>query len=225
MTTDRRAATALSFLTDIATHNDREWMAAHRERYDEARAAFEDIVARLITAAAAVEPALAPLTVKDCTYRFYRDTRFSADKSPYKNHFGAYLNPRGKKSAHGGYYLHFEPGHCLIGGGAYCLEPKVLRAVRESVVDRIDDFRAIVEAPGFRRLFPVIGMDWVKTLPKGFSRDFAWPDYIRCKDYSVAHVVPDSFFDRPGWMKDVTDAFAVMKPFLDFVNDTVDDYL
>ena len=225
MTTDSRATIALRFLADIAAHNDREWFAAHRERYDEARAAFESLVGELIPAVAQVEPAVAPLTVRDCTYRFYRDTRFSPDKSPYKRHFGAYLNPLGKKSPHGGYYLHFEPGHFLVAGGAYCLEPKVLRAVRESVVDRIDEFRAIVEAPAFRRRFPTLGSEWVKTVPKGFPRDFPWPDYIRCKDYSVSQSLPDAFFDRPDWMAQVVDAFACMKPFLDFVNDTVDDYL
>lgn len=215
----------LRFLAKIAVHNDREWMAAHRAEYDEARAAFEDLTADLIRALAEVDPAVAPLTVRDCTYRFYRDTRFSPDKSPYKRHMGAYVNPRGKKSPHGGYYLHLQPGACEIAGGAYCLEPKLLRAVRESVVDRTDEFRAIVEESRFRTLFPVIGLDRVKTMPKGFPRDFPWPDYIRCKDYCVGHAVSDAFFDDPAWMDRAVDEFRVMKPFLDFVNDTIDDYL
>lgn len=225
MTKDKRPALVLRFLTKIAAHNDREWMAAHRAEYDEARAAFEGLTADLIRALAEVDPAVAPLSVSDCTYRFYRDTRFSPDKSPYKRHMGAYVNPRGKKSPHGGYYLHLQPGACEIAGGAYCLEPKLLRAVRESVVDRTDEFRAIVEGERFRALFPVIGLDRVKTLPKGFPRDFPWPDYIRCKDYCVGNAVPDAFFDQPDWMERAVDEFRVMKPFLDFVNDTVDDYL
>ena len=225
MTKDKRPALVLRFLTKIAAHNDREWMAAHRAEYDEARAAFEGLTADLIRALAEVDPAVAPLSVSDCTYRFYRDTRFSPDKSPYKRHMGAYVNPRGKKSPHGGYYLHLQPGACEIAGGAYCLEPKLLRAVRESVVDRTDEFRAIVEESRFRALFPVIGLDRVKTLPKGFPRDFPWPDYIRCKDYCVGHAVSDAFFDDPAWMDRAVDEFRVMKPFLDFVNDTIDDYL
>lgn len=225
MTKDKRPALVLRFLTKIAAHNDREWMAAHRAEYDEARAAFEGLTADLIRALAEVDPAVAPLSVSDCTYRFYRDTRFSPDKSPYKRHMGAYVNPRGKKSPHGGYYLHLQPGACEIAGGAYCLEPKLLRAVRESVVDRTDEFRAIVEESRFRTLFPVIGLDRVKTMPKGFPRDFPWPDYIRCKDYCVGHAVSDAFFDDPDWMERAVDEFRVMKPFLDFVNDTIDDYL
>ena len=170
MTKDKRPALVLRFLTKIAAHNDREWMAAHRAEYDEARAAFEGLTADLIRALAEVDPAVAPLSVSDCTYRFYRDTRFSPDKSPYKRHMGAYVNPRGKKSPHGGYYLHLQPGACEIAGGAYCLEPKLLRAVRESVVDRTDEFRAIVEGERFRALFPVIGLDRVKRRPRRLLR-------------------------------------------------------
>lgn len=225
MKQDKRPALVLRFLSQIALHNDREWMAAHRGEYEEARAAFEGLTEDLIHALVLVEPAVATLTVKDCTYRFYRDTRFSPDKSPYKRHMGAYVNPKGKKSPHGGYYLHLEPGGCEIAGGSYCLEPKILRAVRESVCDRIDEFRGIVEGERFRQLFPAIGMERVKTVPKGFPRDFPWPDYIRCKDYCVGCAVGDDFFDRPDWMERAVEVFAVMKPFIDFVNDTVDDYL
>ena len=33
----------IGFLEQLEQHNDREWFAAHRERYDEARAAFESL--------------------------------------------------------------------------------------------------------------------------------------------------------------------------------------
>jgi uncharacterized protein (DUF2461 family) len=38
------------------------------------------------------------------------DVRFSKDKSPYKNNFGAYINKGGKKSIYAGYYFHCQPG-------------------------------------------------------------------------------------------------------------------
>ena len=41
----------------------------------------EQAIRRIIT----FDPSVSHLTVKDCTYRFYRDTRFSNDKSPYNN--------------------------------------------------------------------------------------------------------------------------------------------
>ena len=86
----------LKFLADVAAHNDREWFAAHRGQYEEAKGAFEEMVAMLIHRIALFDPGVAHLSVGDCTYRFYRDTRFSEDKSPYKRHFGAYVNAHGK---------------------------------------------------------------------------------------------------------------------------------
>lgn len=213
------------FLRDIAVHNNREWFEANRPRYEEANALFAHEVEQLIKLIARFEPDLAGLPVKSCLYRFHRDTRFSPDKSPYKRHLGAYMNARGKKSLHGGYYFHLEPGHCMIAGGSYCLPPPVLRAVRMSIVAHPEAFRNIVEEPRFRQLFPEIGEDRVKTLPKGFDRSFPYPQYLRPKDYSVCHKVDDRFFDLPDWREQAAEMFLTMKPFLDWVNETVDDYI
>ena len=223
--TDRDEGRLLQFLADIAVNNRRDWFQEHRDRYEEVRRAFEKITERTIAAIGTFDPEIAEVPVKSTLYRFYRDTRFSLDKSPYKRHMGTYINPRGKKSQHGGYYLHFEPGNCMIGGGAYCLEAPVLKAVRQSIVERLEEFRGIVEAPKFHTLFPVIGEEHLKTMPVGFPRDFAYPQYLRPKNYAVLHAVPDEFFFQEDWMAQATECFRVMKPFLDFVNETIDDYI
>lgn len=211
------------FLKRIAAHNSREWFAEHRGEYEEARAAFETMVQQLIHRIALFDDTVARVQVKDCTYRFYRDTRFSEDKSPYKRHLGAYINARGKKSFHGGYYFHLQPGGCMLAGGSYCLPADMLRAVRQSVVDEIDEFRSIVEDEEFRRYFPVLGEQRLKTAPKGFPKDFPYMEYLRPKDYSVACYVPDDFFRADDWLDRAERVFRVMKPYIDFVNYTIDD--
>lgn len=218
-------ADILGFLTDVAAHNNRPWFEANRQRYEEVRAQFTCVAETLIRHIGSFDAEVVGLPVESTLYRFHRDTRFSPDKSPYKRHLGTYINSRGKKSPHGGYYLHLQPGACLVACGAYCLESPLLRAVRQSVVERINEFRAIVEEPEFHRLFPVIGEERLKTIPAGFPRDFAYPEYIRPKDYSIAHRLPDDFFQQEGWDERVAELFRRMKPFLDFVNDTIDDYL
>lgn len=220
-----QAAEVLRFLEVIAQHNDREWFAAHREWYEQARDSFSQMVEALLLRLTELDEGVSWLTVADCTYRFYRDTRFSPDKAPYKRHFGAYCNSRGRKSIHGGYYIHLQPGHCMVAGGAWCLPPAVLKAVREDIVLRIDEFRSIVEEPRFRALYPEIGDTVLKTLPKGFDRQFPFPQYLRPKDYSVAHFVDDSFYCSADWLDRTMDCFAVMKPYLDFINETIDDYI
>ena len=218
-------ARILQFLADIKVNNTREWFQENRGRYDDIHIAFEKIVERLIDALTCFDPQVSMVTVKSTLYRFYRDTRFSPDKSPYKRHLGSYINPRGKKSQHGGYYLHFEPGNCMIGGGAYCLESPLLKAVRTRIMNDIDEFRAIVEEPAFYDLFPIIGEDHLKTMPVGFPRDFPYPQYLRPKNFAVLHRLSDEFFFQDDWITQVAGYFQIMKPFLDFVNETIDDYI
>ena len=218
-------ASILQYLADISIHNNRDWFHENKDRYDEVHAAFEQIVSNLIDALSVFDPEISLVSVKSTLYRFNRDTRFSPDKSPYKRHFGSYINPKGKKSPHGGYYLHLQPGNCLIGGGAYCLESPILKAVRRNIVDDIDEFRSIVEAPEFKNLFPVIGEDHLKTVPVGFDRNFPYPQYIRPKNFAVMHKLPDEFFFNEGWITELAKYFKIMKPFLDFVNHTIDDYI
>ncbi len=214
-----------SFLKDIAANNNRPWLAENRPRYEAVQTRFAGVAADMIERIARFDPTVAGIPVKTTLYRFYRDTRFSPDKSPFKRHLGTYINPRGKKSAHGGYYLHIEPGACMICVGTYELPSPILRAVRQSIVDNAEAFHALMTAPQLAAWAPRLGETYLKTLPAGFPRDFAYPQYLRPRQYDLSAHVPDSFFLQKGWEERTAEAFRTMKPFLDFVNDTVDDYL
>lgn len=215
----------LQFLTDIAAHNDREWFNAHRDRYDAVQAHFSDIAADMITRIGRFEPAVVGMPVKSTLYRIYRDTRFSLDKSPYKRHFGTYINPMGKKSIHGGYYLHLQPSGCFVAVGSYGLPSPVLRAVRQSIVAEADRFHSILTEPELADHTPILGESHLKTVPAGFPRDFAYPEYLRPREYDLSIMLEDSFFTKPDWPEQTARLFQLMKPFLDFVNETVDDYI
>jgi hypothetical protein len=77
-----------AFLQKIAANNNREWFNDHKQEYLEAKEEFERVVDDAIKAIGTFDASIAHLTAKDCVYRFYRDTRFSKDKSPYKKHLG-----------------------------------------------------------------------------------------------------------------------------------------
>lgn len=213
------------FLTDIAANNTRQWFADNRSRYDAAAAKFTALADDMIGRVARLDPAVTGLPVKSTLYRFHRDTRFSPDKSPFKRHFGCYINPHGKKSLHGGYYLHLEPGASMVAVGTYCLPPDVLRAVRMSIVADPERFHAIMTEHRLAALSPRLGETSLKTVPKGFPRDFVYPEYLRPREYDLSVILPDAFFLRHGWQDEAVSLFALMKPFLDFVNETVDDYI
>jgi len=73
----------LRFLRSLSRHNDRAWFEAHRADYLKARATVDSLAERLIGGIRSFDDTIGPLTVSDCTYRIYRDVRFSKDKSPY----------------------------------------------------------------------------------------------------------------------------------------------
>jgi len=213
-----------TFLKEIAQHNDREWFHAHQPEYKAARASYEAYVQEMILRIAAFDPSVAYQTPKTCIYRFARDTRFSNDKSPYKRHFGAFVCSHGRKSYRGGYYLHLEPGNSLIAGGSWCPPAPLLKHIREMIVDDIDHFRSIVEAPDFHALFPVVGEDLVKTTPKGFPKDFPYPEYLRPRLYTVWHPIPDTLVSEPDSQDRIEQMFRTMAPLNAFLNEIFDDY-
>lgn len=212
------------FLKELGENNSREWFTEHRDEYESARTEFEKLLAAIIARISLFDESIRGIQPKDCTYRIYRDTRFSSDKTPYKNHLGGYINAKGKKSNHCGYYVHIQEGSCLLAGGSLCLPPNILKAVRQSIYDNIDEYVAIVEDPSFKKYFPVVGENFLKTAPKGFPKDFAHIDYLKCKEYTCSYNVPDSFFQAPDMLDQTEDAFRQFKRFSDFLNYTIDDF-
>lgn len=211
------------FLKELSKNNNRDWFNQHRDYYDQVREEFEGFVAEVISTLSLFDETISGVQVKDCTYRIYRDTRFSSDKTPYKIHLGAYINARGKKSQHCGYYLHMEPGNCMLAGGCLCPSPKVLRGIRQAIYDNIEEYIGIVEDPEFKKYFPTIGENLLKTAPKGFPKDFEYIDYLKPREYTCAYLVPDEFFMSSDVLEKMGDAFKQMKRFADFTNYTIDE--
>lgn len=225
----------IKFLKDIRRNNNRPWFQEHRAEYDAVRADFEEGVTAAIERISAFDPSVKHITVKDATYRFYRDTRFSKDKSPYKTHLGAYIAAHGKKAMHGGYYLHLEPGHCLMSCGNYWLPNNILTSCRNEIMANTEQWLGIVESPRFVELFGRagegvwdsprgFGLEHLKTCPTGFPRDYEHMAYLRMKDYCCWHAVHDDFFSQTDWLDRMAETLTVGKPMMDFINSVIDDY-
>ena len=234
----------LSFLRQVMANNNRPWFQEHKAEYDAVRAEFEHGIAQAIERIMTFDTEIAHLKVKDCTYRFYRDTRFSADKSPYKNHLGAYIDAKGKKALRGGYYLHLEPDHCLVAVGNYWLPTNILTACRNEIMANTDAWLKCVESKAFKTYFgspttnsikePTnisswdqpqgFGLEKLKTCPSGFPKDWPYVHYLRLKDYCAWHAVPETFFEGDVWLDEIECMFRAAKPMMDFMNAVIDDY-
>ena len=186
---------------------------------------IRDRVQDLIGRISLFDPEVAGLEAKDCLFRIYRDIRFSPDKTPYKCHFAAYISQGGRASERGGYYIHLEPGGCLLSGGVWCPPPALLKKLRQDIYDHIEEFTAIIEEPTFKKTFPVLEGEMLKRMPAGYPMDSPYGYIMKHKDFSVVSYKPDNFFYAKNWMDKAVDDFKLLLPFNRFLNYTVDEYL
>jgi uncharacterized protein (TIGR02453 family) len=211
--------TILNFLTDLRANNNREWFAANKPRYKEAEAVFNAFAEQLMALVAEWDPSTRGLALRDCTYRIYRDTRFSHDKTPYKTHFGLYICPGGKKSGNGGYYFHIEPaggpliGNHLMDVGIYMPQPAVLKSVRDEI---FDNGEAVMAAMGVaaRAGFELDRSNSLKRTPAGYPADSKWDEYLKLKDFHLTKPIDDAYILSPGLAERASGDFRAAYDFM-----------
>jgi len=157
---------AAAFYEELAANNSRDWWQANRARYDaEVRQPLEDLLADL-------EAEFGEGKV----FRPNRDTRFSADKSPYKTNAAAVVGEGDGTSL----YLSLSAEGLHVGGGAYHLARDQLARFRAAVAD--DRTGAQVEAIAAElraAKADVTGRTQLKTAPRGVRADHPRIDLLR----------------------------------------------
>lgn len=211
----------LKFLKALSRHNDREWFEAHRLDYLHAKELFDAFAARFIGAVASFDTAVEGLSVRDCTYRIYRDVRFSADKRPYKTHMGVYVSPHGKKSGYAGYYIHLQPDeeNYFLCAGLYNPPAGVVRSVREEVMTDGAAFDAAVRGCGELKL------DWdgaCKRMPRGWRAEDDFSDYYRLREYNVFKRVGRDYVLDEHFIGNAVGVLRHARPLNDILNRCVD---
>jgi uncharacterized protein (TIGR02453 family) len=193
----------LGFLTELKTNNNREWFAQNKARYDDLRVRFEQISTNLIEELSKFDEEIKGIDAKDCVFRIYRDIRFSHDKTPYKTHFGVFIAAAGgRKSQRGGYYLHLDPDGCFVAVGVWCPPPALLKALRQSVFDNIDELNDIRNNPDFKKYFnQFYDEEKLKTVPPGFPKDFPDADLLKLKHYMVEYKLNNETLQAPDFVK------------------------
>lgn len=214
----------LDFLSELQENNNREWFKDNKARFDILQKEFIDIVQVLINRISMFDKEVAGMQPKDCIFRIYRDIRFSPNKLPYKNHFGAYVALGGRKSERSGYYIHLEPGNSIFSGGLWQPEPALLKLLRKEIYNQIDEFVEILEKPSFKAVYGTLEGEKLKRMPAGYPSDFPHSEILLYKDFTVAASRPDKFFEKKNWIEDAIKCFEELFPFNQFLNYIVDEY-
>jgi uncharacterized protein (TIGR02453 family) len=181
-----------SFLSALQAHNDREWFQANREQYvAEVEAPMLRFIADLAPQLATISPAFVVdrRRVGGSMHRIHRDTRFSADKSPYKTHVSAIFPHAERKRAPSvpGFYLHLQPGSCMGGGGIHHPDTATLTRIRLAIAEQPPEW-AVVKKSGIE-----IQGGTLKRAPAGFPPAHPLIEDLRRKDFYalVSFTEPD----------------------------------
>jgi uncharacterized protein (TIGR02453 family) len=211
---------SLNFLADLAKHNDREWFAQNRDRYErELLGPEREFVAAAGAALQQMDSRVQAVPAIDKSiFRINRDTRFSRDKSPYKTYSDLWfwLGPDRKHSA--GYFVRLEPGALLVGGGAHMLTDAQLGRYREAVVAARpgEELVAILDeltARGYE-----IGESTRKRVPAGFATDHPRADLLKFSAvHAVMNIAPPAEMTGPKFVEWCMTYFADTKPLIDWL--------
>lgn len=215
----------MQFLAELKENNNRDWFAANKPRYEMAKKEFEQFVDALIDLIASFDPSIAHFTAKDCVFRIYRDVRFSADKSPYKTHFGAHITSAPKKSeihTRAGYYIHIEPGATMLAGGAYVPESTWLKAIRQEISYNLEEFKGILNGKDFKQYFGEMDGEKLKRNPVNYPADHPAIELLKHKSFLATHKAEDRQVLAGDFLEHCGQVFKALSPFDRFLNRSMD---
>lgn len=215
--------TTLHFLKKLKINNNREWFDCNKTEYLASKERFEEFVSELIKGINKFDKKVSlDLKPKDCTFRIYKDVRFSKDKTPYKNNMSASINPGGKKSNIPGYYFHLEPDGCFLAGGVYMPMPDVLKAIRQEIDYNPLPLINVLKSSSFKKEFNGLDEeDKLKNPPKGFNKDHAHSEILKNRHFIVSQKFENKVILKKEGLIKTLDSFKAMYPFLDYLRKAI----
>ncbi|KAK6956719.1 hypothetical protein Daesc_001998 [Daldinia eschscholtzii] len=226
------------FLKDLKANNQRSWLKKYDGEYRRSLKDWESFVETLTNRIIEADETIPWLPVKDVVFRIYRDIRFSKDQTPYKPHYSAAWSRTGRKGPYACYYVHVEPGRCMVGGGLWHPENDSLARLRASVDERPHRISRVLMNPAFRKTFlpnakaanekSVIAAfaahnqsNALKTKPKGFHPDHKYIELLKLRNYTISKQIDESDLLADDAQDRIMSVISAMVEFVTFLNSVV----
>jgi uncharacterized protein (TIGR02453 family) len=210
----------LRFLRALTRHNDREWFRSRKEEYERhVRAPMITVIEHLARDFRRVAPELVA-SPKASLYRIYRDTRFSADKTPLKTNVAAVFPWRGLARHEGaGLYFEVAPRWVWAGGGMYAPQPPQLVQVREHIAETWPEVRRIVKSRTFLTRVGALDGERLTRLPRGFPCDHPAAEYLKHRQFLAGREFPSGFATDENFYPTLLATFKAIVPLVRFLNE------
>ena len=206
-----------TFLKNLKENNNKDWFDANKSEYQkqfESMIFFADGLLQRMNTHDVIETS----SGKKSLHRIYRDTRFSKEKTPYKNNWSGGFS-RATKERRGGYYYHIEPGNTFVAGGFFGPNAEDLKRIRDEISRDSSELRGILSSKEFKTNFGTLEGDQLKTAPKGFSVDNEAIDLLRLKQFLLIKKFKDKEVLDPTFIDEANHAFKNMRAFFDYMSE------
>src|SRR5882724_10323770 len=208
----------IEFFAKLMRNNRREWFQPRKAIFEEK---LKEPMRELVIALNGALKGFAPEYVSDpdkAVYRIYRDTRFSKDKTPYKDHIAASFARRGGTGhGSGGFYCAVSDKEVAVGGGIYMPDTAMLAGIRRHLAEHHEELRKILRAKTVRDLLGEMQGEQSTRMPKGFAADQPAADLLRFKRFILFTTLPVELATSPELYEAIVKRFRAMTPFLSFL--------
>jgi uncharacterized protein (TIGR02453 family) len=210
---------AIRFLRSLKRNNRREWFQPRKDTFErELRAPMLALIHEVTRAMESFTPGHVRPAEKTLM-RIYRDTRFSSDKRPYKQHLGAWWSRSGlEKTSGGGYYIHIGPDEFVVAAGVYMPQRDQLLAIRRHLLGHHQEARRLLHSNKLKgKLECFEGLPLTRA-PKGFPADHPAMDLVLCRQWGVSAHLPVEAALQPTLAREVIGRFRLAAPLVDLLN-------
>lgn len=216
MNTNTIHSSTITFLSDLALNNNRDWFADNKINYTTAQEnmiAFVDELLLLMNE----HDVIATPSGKKSLYRIYNDVRFSANKAPYNPRF-AFSMQRATAKRRGGYYVNIQPGNNFLACGFFSPNPADLKRIRQDIEQNPKTWRKLLGTQKIQKNFGILSGNHVPTFPKGFPKDHEAIDLIRHKQFILKHHFTDQDILETNFLQTIDLLFQTVRPFFDYLS-------
>ena len=210
----------MTFLRQLAAHNERAWFAENKMVYD------ANVLNPALDFIAAMGPHLEkisdhflalPQKQGGSLMRPYKDTRFAKDKTPYKTNIGIQFRHELAKDVHApGFYVHIEPGACFMGAGMWHPEPDALAKIRQRILDAPDEWKKVCADKGFKATWTLGGSSLARP-PRGIAADHPFVQDLKRKDFIAGYDISDTEVASPDFVARAAARFKQAAPLMRFL--------
>jgi len=210
----------LDFLRQLKRNNRREWFEARRDMYErDLKQPMLALIEKITHGMTDYAPAHVRPPQK-CMLRIYRDTRFSADKTPYKTNLAAWWTRNGlEKTSGGGYYFHLTATEMIVAAGVYMPPKEQLLAIRQHLLAHPDEFKRLIESKKLSAKMTLHDPAALSRPPKGFPADHPALEWIKWRQWGVTATLPVDFALQPALAATIGAHFKLAQPLVDFLNE------